>query len=57
VVPGGIAGGIGFRFHDAAAEAARRKIVDDGSSDEEASEIDSVVGKFGAAKAADREFW
>jgi hypothetical protein len=52
----GIAGRIGFRFHDAAGETARREVVDDNSSDEEASEIDSVVGKSGAAKAADREF-
>jgi hypothetical protein len=52
----GIAGRIGFRFHDAAAEAARGEIVDDNSSDEEASEIDGVRRKFSAAEAADREF-
>jgi hypothetical protein len=53
---GGIAGRIGFCFHDAADEAARGEIVDDNSSDEEAGEIDGVRWKFSAAEAADREF-
>jgi hypothetical protein len=52
----GIARRIGLRFHNAAAEAARGEIVDDNSSDEEASEIDGVRWKFSPAKAADREF-
>jgi hypothetical protein len=52
----GIAGRIGLRFHDAAAEASRGEIVDDNSSDKETSEIDGVRRKFSAAKAADREF-
>ena len=52
----GIAGRIGFRFHNAAAEASRGEIVDDDPSDKETSEIDGVRWKFSAAKAADREF-
>ena len=52
----GIAGRIGFRFHDAAAEAARGEIVDDNFSDKEASEIESVRWKFGPAEAANSEF-
>ncbi len=53
---GRIARRIGFRFHDAAAEAARREIMDDDSSDKVASEIDSVGGKVSAAEPANREF-
>jgi hypothetical protein len=53
---GGIAGRIGFRFHDAAAKAARREIVDEDPSDKKTSEVDGVSWKFSAAKAADREF-
>ncbi len=56
MMSGGIAGRIGFRFHDTAAEAARREIVDDDSSDEETSEPDGVSRKFGAAKASDIRF-
>ena len=56
VMSGGVAGRIGFRFHDAAAEAARGEIVDDDSPDEETSEHDGVRRKFSAAKAADSEF-
>jgi hypothetical protein len=56
VMSGGIAGRIGFRFHNAAAEASRGEIVDDDPSDKETSEIDGVRWKFSAAKAADREF-
>ena len=52
----GIAGRIGFRFHNAAAEASLGEIVDDDPSDKETSEIDGVRWKFSAAKAADREF-
>jgi len=52
----GIAGRIGFRFHNTAAEAARGEIVDDNSSDEEASESDGARWKLSAAEAADREF-
>jgi hypothetical protein len=52
----GIAGRIGFRFYDTAAEAARGEIVDDNSSDEEASESDGAGRKFRAAEAADGEF-
>ena len=51
----GIAGRIGFRFHDAAAEPARGEIVDDNFADKEASELDGVRWKFGAAKAANKE--
>src|SRR2546430_6579544 len=43
---GGVAGRIGFRFHDAAAEAARGEIVDDDSPDEETSEHDGVRRKL-----------
>jgi hypothetical protein len=39
---GGIPWRVGFRFHDAAAEAARGEIVDHDFSDEEASELDGV---------------
>ncbi len=53
MMSGGIAGRI---FHNAAAEAARGEIVDDNSSDEEASEIDGVRWKLSAAEAADGEF-
>src|SRR5882762_2792335 len=53
---GRLAGRIGLRFHNAAAEAARGEIVDDNSSDEEASEIDGVRWKLSAAEAADGEF-
>ncbi len=56
MMSGGIAGRIGLRFHNAAAEAARGEIVDDNSSDEEASEIDGVRWKLSAAEAADGEF-
>jgi hypothetical protein len=53
---GRIAGRIGFRFHDASAEAAGREIVNDDSPDEEASEIDCVRWKLGATQAANSEF-
>ena len=56
MMSGGIAGRIGFRLNDATAEAARGEIVDDNSSDEEASEIDGVRWKLSAAEAADGEF-
>src|ERR1700674_733085 len=56
VMPGWIAGRIGFRFHDAAAESARGQIVDDDFSEQEASEFDGVRRKFGAAEAPKRHF-
>jgi len=55
MMSGGIAGRIGFRFHDAATEPAHGKIVDDNFPDKEASELDGVRWKFGAAKAANKE--
>ena len=48
----GIAGRIGLRFHDAAAQAARGKVVDDHFANEEASEVDGVGWKFCAAEPA-----
>ena len=56
VMSGGVAGRIGLRFHDTAAEAARKEIVDDDFSDEEASEANGVRWKFGAAQATKCEF-
>jgi hypothetical protein len=56
VVSGGVTGRIGFRFHDAAAEAAGGEIVNDDLSNQEASEKDGVRGKFGAAEAAKGEW-
>src|SRR2546430_1821174 len=53
---GGVAGRIGFRFHDAAAEASRGEIVDDDFPDEETSEHDGVRGKFRATETANSEF-
>ena len=52
----GITGRISFRFHDAAANPARGKIVDDNFSNEEASELDGVRWKFAAAEVANCEF-
>jgi hypothetical protein len=52
----GIARRIGFCLYDAAAQPARGKIVDNDFSDEEASELDGVRWKLGAAEAADYEF-
>jgi hypothetical protein len=57
VMPGRIAGWVGFRLHDAAAEAARAEIMDDDFSDEEARESDGVRRKFRAAEAANSEFF
>jgi hypothetical protein len=56
MMSGGIAGRVGFCFHDAAAEAARREIVNDDFSDKEARQLDGVGWKLGAAEAANREF-
>ena len=56
MVPGRIAGRIRFRFHDAAAQPPRRKIMDDDLSNKKAGELDSVRRKCGAAKRAKREF-
>jgi len=53
MMSGGIAGRIGFRFHDAAAEAAGGEIADDNLSDKEASELDGISRKFSAKEAAD----
>ncbi len=56
MMPSGIAGWISFRLHDAAAQAARGKIVDNDFSDEETRQFDGVRRKFGATEAADCEF-
>jgi hypothetical protein len=56
MVSGGVARRIGFCLHDAAAKAARREIVDDDLSDEEACEFDGIAWKFGAAEAAKIEY-
>jgi hypothetical protein len=56
MVSGGVARRIGFCLHDAAAKAARREIVNDDLSDEEACEFDGIAWKFGAAEAAKIEF-
>ncbi len=55
MMSGRIAGRIGFRFHDASAEAAGGEIVYDRSPDKKAGEPDSVRRKFGAAQAPDSE--
>ena len=55
MMSGRIAGRIGFRFHDASAEAAGGEIVYDDPPNKESSEADSIRGKFGAAQAADSE--
>lgn len=57
MVASGIAGGIGFRFDDAAAEASSGKIVDDHFADEKPCEGDSIDRKFRAAKSTDGECW
>jgi hypothetical protein len=46
VVAGWIAGGIGLGLDDAAAEAARGKVVDNDLADEETSELDRIRGQF-----------
>src|SRR6266513_3336877 len=56
VMSRGIAGRIGFRFHEAAAEASRREVVDDDFPDEETSEHDGVRGQLRAAETANNEF-
>jgi hypothetical protein len=56
VMSGRIARRIGLCFHDATAEAARREIVHDDFPDEEASELDGVMRKFGASHAPNKEF-
>jgi len=56
MMSGGIPWRISFRLHNAAAQAARGKIVDNDFSDEEASELDGVRWKLGAAEAADYGF-
>ena len=49
MVPGGIAGRIGFGLDDASADAAFGQIVNDDFADEELRESDGVAGQFGAA--------
>jgi hypothetical protein len=56
VMSGGIARRIGLCFHNAAAQSARREIVHDSFPYEEASELNSVRRKLGAAQAANKEF-
>lgn len=51
-----VPGWIGFRFHNAAAKASLRKVVDDDFSNEEASELYGISGKFGTAEVANSEF-
>ena len=53
VMSGGIAGRIGFRFHDAPAETARGEIVDDNFSDEEVRQLDGISRKLSATETAD----
>jgi len=55
VMPGGITRWIGFRFHDAAAEAALRQIMNDDFSDEEARELYRGDRELGPADAANIE--
>ena len=54
VMSGGVARRIGFRFHDAPAEAAPGEIVDDNFPDEEACQLDSTSRKLRATKTANR---
>ncbi len=56
MMSGGIAGRIGFRFHNAAAEPARGEIMDDDFSDEKTSQPDGFGWKFGAQEAPDLQF-
>ncbi len=51
----GITRRVGLCFHDAAAQAAHGKIVDDNFSNKEASELDGVGRKFTAAQSANGE--
>jgi len=53
MMSGGIAGRIGFRFDDAAAEAASGEVADDNFSDEEARQLDGISRKFSAKEAPD----
>jgi hypothetical protein len=52
-----ITGRIGFRLHNAAAEAPSREIVDDDSSDEESCELNGICRKFGASETSKRKFF
>jgi hypothetical protein len=56
MVPSGIAGGIGFRFDDAAADASSGKIVDDHFADEKPCECDSTGRQLRTAKTSE-EGW
>jgi hypothetical protein len=53
MMSGGIAGRIGFRFDDAAAEAASGEVADDNFSDEEPRQLDGISRKFSAKEAPD----
>ncbi len=57
VMSGRIAWRIGFCFHDAAAQASGREIVDDNFSDEESCELDGICRKVGASETSYREFF
>jgi hypothetical protein len=54
---GRITGGIGFRLHDAAAEAPSREIVDDDSSDKKSCELNGICRELGASETSKREFF
>jgi hypothetical protein len=55
-MPGRVAGGISFRFHNAPAEATLWKLVDNYFSNKEAGQFDGIGGKFSSAEPANREF-
>jgi hypothetical protein len=57
MVPGGIAGGIRFGFHNAPAQASAREIVYHDFADQEARQRDRVVRQFFAPQSANRELW
>ncbi len=56
VMTGGIAGRIRFRLHDASAEAAGRKLMNDDFADQKARQRDCARWEFGAAQAANGNF-
>jgi hypothetical protein len=57
MMSGRIAWRIGFCFHDAAAQAPSREIVDDDFSDEESCELDGICRKIGASETSYHEFF
>jgi hypothetical protein len=57
VMSGRITGRIGFRFHDAAAQASSREIVDEGFSDEESCELNGIDRKFRPAETPNHKFF